>query len=236
MPKNNNKPIKTKTNSKKNTNVTVKIFIPKFEDLWNNHPNINGIKKACDEKNSKGLYLYDNQCAINMHYCFKKSEVNMASFKGMKCKHGFARGAEEMANWLRYLKPFGNILTCQDFKTQETIDKENEKIKNENEKIKIKNENEKNKKKMKPLLAEIKEKSKNFKDEIDGKTGIIFIKDFWMRSNESDQNRSGDHIDLWNKDKLTASSMIMHEFLGFIPFTGVTRYSKNKEVWFWEMN
>jgi len=40
----------------------------------------------------------------------------------------------------------------------------------------------------------------SFQDDLDGKTGIIFFKDYWQRGNESIPNRSGDHIDLWNKE------------------------------------
>lgn len=52
----------------------------------------------------------------------------MIPFKGMKCKHCFARGAEKLANWLRYSKPFGNAIECQIFKNQETIDNENKAV------------------------------------------------------------------------------------------------------------
>jgi hypothetical protein len=117
MPNNNNKPTKIKTNSKKNTNVNVNIYVPKFDDLWNNHPKTKGIDRVCDEKNGKDkkgkdIYLYENQCAINMHYCLKNSGVNMDSFKGGICKHGLARGAQELANWLKNLKPFGDKVIC----------------------------------------------------------------------------------------------------------------------------
>lgn len=41
----------------------------------------------------------------------------------------------------------------------------------------------------------------NFQDELSGKTGVIFFKDYWQRGSENFSNRSGDHIDLWNKNK-----------------------------------
>ncbi len=44
---------------------------------------------------------------------------------------------------------------------------------------------------------------KTFNNDIDGKTGIIFLADFWARKGETNTTRSGDHIDVWNKNRLT---------------------------------
>lgn len=74
----------------------------------------------------------------------------------------------------------------------------------------------------------------SFQDDLDGKTGIIFFKDYWQRGNESFPNRSGDHIDLWNKDKITSGGMTsraIYEFFGV-----VSDLNKSKDVWFWEVN
>lgn len=72
-----------------------------------------------------------------------------------------------------------------------------------------------------------------FQDELDGKTGVIFFKDYWQRGKESFENRSGDHIDLWNKDKITSSSMLIR---GVLEFLGrVSDLNKSKEIWFWEV-
>jgi hypothetical protein len=73
----------------------------------------------------------------------------------------------------------------------------------------------------------------NFQTTLKGKTGIIFFKDYWQRGNESFQNRSGDHIDLWNKDELTGGGMFMRSVYEF--FGVVSDLSKSKEVWFWEI-
>lgn len=73
----------------------------------------------------------------------------------------------------------------------------------------------------------------SFQDDLDGKTGIIFFKDYWQRGNESFSNRSGDHIDLWNKDEITGGGMTsraVYEFFGI-----VSDLNKSKEVWFWEI-
>ncbi|WP_417552726.1 type VI secretion system amidase effector protein Tae4 [Marinomonas fungiae] len=72
-----------------------------------------------------------------------------------------------------------------------------------------------------------------FQDDLDGRTGVIFFKDYWTRGNESFSNRSGDHIDLWNKDEITSSSMLVR---GIIEFFGrVSDLNESKEIWFWEV-
>jgi len=75
--------------------------------------------------------------------------------------------------------------------------------------------------------------AKSFQDTLNGKTGIIFFKDYWQRGNESFPNRSGDHIDLWNADAITSGGMLsrsVYEFFGV-----VSDLNKSKEVWFWEI-
>ena len=74
---------------------------------------------------------------------------------------------------------------------------------------------------------------KSFQDDLDGKTGIIFFKDYWQRGNESPDNRSGDHIDLWNEDEITGGSMITRSIYEF--FGVVSDLNNSKEVWFWEV-
>lgn len=43
---------------------------------------------------------------------------------------------------------------------------------------------------------------KDWQDKIRGRTGIIFFANYWKRSGETTRP-TGDHIDLWNKTKLT---------------------------------
>lgn len=73
----------------------------------------------------------------------------------------------------------------------------------------------------------------NFQTTLKGKNGIIFFKDYWQRGNESFQNRSGDHIDLWNKNELTGGGMFTRSIYEF--FGVVSDLNKSKEVWFWEI-
>lgn len=65
-----------------------------------------------------------------------------------------------------------------------------------------------------------------------GKTGVIFFKDFWARTGESFAQRSGDHIDLWRKSRLTdwRTWFMISRMLN-----SSGNYSNSKEVWFWEV-
>jgi hypothetical protein len=74
---------------------------------------------------------------------------------------------------------------------------------------------------------------KTFQKDLADKTGIIFFKDYWPRGNESEQTRSGDHIDLWDKDKITSSSMFfrsVYEFVGTL-----SDLNRSRKIWFWEV-
>lgn len=59
---------------------------------------------------------------------------------------------------------------------------------------------------------------KDFQSVLKGRTGIVFFKDYWQRSGESNASRSGDHIDFWNKSEITSTSMWWR---GVIEFFGV---------------
>ena len=73
----------------------------------------------------------------------------------------------------------------------------------------------------------------NFQKELAGKRGVIFFKDYWPRGNESEQTRSGDHVDLWDKDKITSSSMLFRSVYEF--FGALSDLNRSKQVWFWEV-
>jgi hypothetical protein len=73
----------------------------------------------------------------------------------------------------------------------------------------------------------------NFQSLLKGRTGVIFFKDYWKRGNESFKNRSGDHIDLWNKSKITGGSMLYRSVIELFGF--VSDLNNSKEVWFWEV-
>lgn len=83
-------------------------------------------------------------------------------------------------------------------------------------------------------LAKMKKVTpESFQGELSDKTGVIFFKDYWKRGSESFESRSGDHIDLWNKDQITGSGMLMRSIYEF--FGAVSDLNESKEVWFWEV-
>jgi len=70
-----------------------------------------------------------------------------------------------------------------------------------------------------------------FYPELFGRTGIIFIKDYWRRHNDSGDNRTGDHIDVWNGYRSSAKWLMEWFFwLGYY-----SNYAESKEIWFWEV-
>jgi hypothetical protein len=73
----------------------------------------------------------------------------------------------------------------------------------------------------------------NFQDVLSGRTGAIFFKDYWRRGSENFASRSGDHIDLWNKNEISSSSMWRRSIAEF--FGLVSDLNDSKEVWFWEV-
>lgn len=95
------------------------------------------------------------------------------------------------------------------------------------------------------LNSVIKVNPKSFSEELSGKRGIIFFKDYWRRTNsgskESFRNRSGDHIDIWNGSRITDRTSWARIYLriGSFGLHSITdRFSDfedSKEIWFWEV-
>lgn len=91
----------------------------------------------------------------------------------------------------------------------------------------------------------VKLSGKNFKENVEGKTGIIFFKDYWLRGNE--RTPTGDHIDLWNKNELAGSGALASYLRVNFPnatesVSGlfgsdmrITSLEKATEVLFWEI-
>lgn len=73
----------------------------------------------------------------------------------------------------------------------------------------------------------------NFQADLKNRIGVIFFKDYWQRGNEDFKNRTGDHIDLWNKTKITGGSMLYRSIIEFFGF--VSDLNNSKEIWFWEV-
>lgn len=139
---------------------------PVFDNLWKHHP---GEDKPCNGP-------WPNQCAIRMSVALNKEksiQVTSATYTEPKCKHGHARGAESLANWLW---------------------------------------------KYHLRRPKIYLDGKQAKEELKGKTGIIFFKDCFTRDGET--RAVGDHIDLWQR--------------------GTTKTyddprNNSQQVWFWEL-
>ena len=76
-----------------------------FTKFWNNHPTIKGEGPLLSKSS------YQNQCAINMHACLKRSGADLKTFRGVrsweKNKPKYALRAQELANWLN--DPFARM-------------------------------------------------------------------------------------------------------------------------------
>ncbi len=79
-------------------------------------------------------------------------------------------------------------------------------------------------------------------EELKGRTGIVYFKDYWRRKGEQGQG-TGDHIDLWNRDTLTPGWTSFLRFrlginqLGSL-FSDDNVYSdlnKSRAVWFFSV-
>lgn len=76
---------------------------------------------------------------------------------------------------------------------------------------------------------------------IKGKTGIVFFANYWQRDGERSR-ATGDHIDLWNGTRLTASGLMgsVQSFLRFTANIGsisglYSDLGKSTEILFWEV-
>jgi hypothetical protein len=87
---------------------------------------------------------------------------------------------------------------------------------------------------------------KNWQDKIKGRTGIVYFEDYWGRSpkEKAANTPSGDHIDLWNGSRLTATGLSFFSTLGrrigfneVAPATawGFSDVRNAKKILFWEV-
>ncbi|WP_288499735.1 T6SS effector amidase Tae4 family protein [uncultured Erwinia sp.] len=76
---------------------------------------------------------------------------------------------------------------------------------------------------------------KNFEKVLKTERGIIFFKDYWRRGNENFLNRSGDHIDLWNGERLTSKLSYFRINWG-LNIEGIwSSFANAREIWFWSV-
>jgi len=65
-----------------------------------------------------------------------------------------------------------------------------------------------------------------------GRTGIIYIKDYWRRGVDRPGSPTGDHIDVWNGYRSSAKWLMeWFSWLGYY-----SNYAQAKEIWFWEVD
>lgn len=74
-----------------------------------------------------------------------------------------------------------------------------------------------------------------YQDDLDGRTGFIFFKDYWQRDGETFQNRSGDHIDLWNENRTTGNWFSWSRNLQEALSSSVSDRNQAKGIWFWQV-
>lgn len=64
-----------------------------------------------------------------------------------------------------------------------------------------------------------------------GRTGIIYIQDYWTRSTDRPGNPTGDHIDVWNGYRPTTKWMMeWFSWLGYY-----SNYAEARQIWFWHV-
>lgn len=78
----------------------------------------------------------------------------------------------------------------------------------------------------------------SYEEKVSGKTGIIFFQDYWLRDGE--RTRSGDHIDLWNENKLASLGWLYTWTRRTFPqlsedLLSMSDLRKSKVVIFWEI-
>jgi hypothetical protein len=77
-----------------------------------------------------------------------------------------------------------------------------------------------------------------YESSVAGRTGIIFFKDYWQRSGET--GRTGDHIDLWNKNTLASIGWFATAVRRTFPqlsedYLEMSDLRRSTEVIFWEI-
>jgi hypothetical protein len=87
-------------------------------------------------------------------------------------------------------------------------------------------------------IKPVKLKGENFESYVKGRTGIIFFQDYWQRNNQI--GRTGDHIDLWNKNELASVGFFLSWLRLTFPetsenFLDMSDLRISKSVWFWEI-
>lgn len=70
---------------------------------------------------------------------------------------------------------------------------------------------------------------RQFYTRIFGRTGVIYVQDYWMRTDDRDSAPTGDHIDVWNGYRSSAKWLM--EWFSWAGY--YSNYAKAREMWFW---
>lgn len=70
-----------------------------------------------------------------------------------------------------------------------------------------------------------------FYPKIFGRTGLIYLQDYWARTTDKPGQPTGDHIDVWNGYR--SSTKWLMEWFSWLGY--YSNYAGAKEVWFWEV-
>ncbi|EEO2384105.1 T6SS effector amidase Tae4 family protein [Salmonella enterica] len=78
----------------------------------------------------------------------------------------------------------------------------------------------------------------NYEETVQGKKGIIFFQDYWLRDGE--KIPTGDHIDLWNENSLASIGWFNTWIRRTFPSASETLFSmsdlrNSRQVLFWEL-
>lgn len=68
-----------------------------------------------------------------------------------------------------------------------------------------------------------------FLGRIFGRTGVLYIQNYWMRQDDKDGQPTGDHIDVWNGYRTSAAWLM--EWFSWAGYT--SNYAQAREIWFW---
>lgn len=68
-----------------------------------------------------------------------------------------------------------------------------------------------------------------FQARIVGRTGILYVRDYWMRPGDPEGRPTGDLIDLWNGYRTTDSWLM--DWMAWAGYT--SSYELAREMWFW---
>jgi hypothetical protein len=64
-----------------------------------------------------------------------------------------------------------------------------------------------------------------------GRTGMVYIADYWKRSTDQPGRPTGDHIDVWNGYRSSAKWLM--EWFSWAGY--YSNYAEAGEIWFWEV-